>query len=198
MYRRRIPAGWNVGMLLWLKHNLIKVWVGTYKQQPYPYRSSATKFQSNFHIWEPFHWYKAIPEHFETIRTDTAPVQPFWGDLDWFKFVWNLGIPFTAFSIRFHQFPAFQIDWNIGVSFIEDLSRFDHVLRQFASFHLYWVVLWWFQFVLIHSEPFCILFSGFWAVDLLTSYYRLMGANSYCFESIPDAELKLKAKILIY
>ena len=157
MYRRRIPAGWNVGMLLWLKHNLIKVWVGTYKQQPYPYRSSATKFQSNFHIREPFHWYQAIPEHFETIRTDTAPVQPFWGDLDWFEFVWNLGIPFTAFSIRFHQFPAIS-DWLKHWCFIH--KRFESFWSRFEAVCIFSFVLSCFVVIPICFDPFrAILYS---------------------------------------
>ena len=195
LYRRRIPAGWNVGMLLWLKHNHIKVWVGTYKQQPYPYRSSATKFQSNFHIWEPFHWCKAIPEHFKTIRTDTAPIQPFWGDSDLFEI---LGFHSRHFPFDSINFQPFQIDWNTGVSFIKDSSRFDHVLSHFACILLLWVVLRWIQCVLFHSEPNCIHSICFCVVDLLSSYFRLMGANSYCFESIPDVWAKAKAKILIY
>ena len=131
--------------------------------------------------------FQSISRRFGPTQHQFSRFEAVWIDSSLFGI---LGFHSRHFPFDSINFQPFQIDWNTGVSFIKGLSRFDHVLSHFASIRLFWVVLWWIQCVLFHSEPNCIHSVCFWVVDLLSSYYRLMGANSYWFE-IPDAWAKV-------
>ena len=134
------------GLSITIKHAFNGFWRFDIKQPLYasvgthpsfPDHSIAPR-KSSVHIWEPFHWNRtnqSILRRSEVTQDQCNHFETIWIDLSLFRIM-----GFHTRHIPFHsiEFQQFQVDWNLGVSFTKDLSRFDH----------FWAILHAFQFVL--------------------------------------------------
>ena len=140
----------------WLKHNH-KFGVGTYKQQPYPYRSSATKFQSNFHI--PVHFVETEPipwilERFGAVRHQDDQFEAFQSH---FGLIETLGFHLEKIRRVFILFGPFCVHSNP----IQCISEpFELIWSRFEPFSIHSFVLSYFVVKPICFVPFrAILYS---------------------------------------
>ena len=120
----------------WLKHNHYN-WVGPYKQQPYPYRSSATNFQSNFHI--PVHFAESEPIHcisarFGAVRHQYVQFEAFQSHLGLIE---TLGFHSEKIRRVFIRFEPFCIDSIRPIQCIsEPFATFQHHSNKFMSIQI--------------------------------------------------------------
>ena len=97
-------------------------------------RAFHSPMETKVHILTPFYWIEMSRLRFETIWSGTAPLQPFWDDFDWFEFLWNHGILFTTYSVRFHRVSAI-LGWLKRWCFIS--KRFEKIRSRFELFCIF-------------------------------------------------------------